>query len=245
MSDIYAKLTKPFPKKALKPVPGQSYLTSIDAQYVVERLNEVFEFNGWSTEYEVLTASIETVVIKCRLTGDGWHREAFGGASNKKRKDGSWNMTPGDLYKSAMTSSLSKAASHIGVGNEIYKGNESQIVQNLNEPVGGEHKRISNGSAQAPQPINGDTLGAWVFPKGKFEGKSLKEVFQMTDNKNPLPGQILKGYYDYAVEKNMDKGYFKEFRNLYPQFVKAQNNKLAQSPINGPAFNSEENIPWE
>lgn len=203
----YLELIQPFPKQALSKVPGSANLTSIDAQWVIERLNEVFGFDGWNTEYEVISGNIEQVVIKCRLTGDGWHRESFGGATNKKRKTGDWNMGLGDLYKSAMTSSLSKAASHIGVGNDIYKGIEDNNF-------GGNYKR-------PPAQASTSDPGAWVFPKGKYEGKSINEL-----------GDDAQKLYDWAKEKGMNKGYFADFLNNFEALKKNKNQSLTKPMVN-------------
>jgi len=99
-------------------------LTSIKAQYIVERLNEVLYDSGaggWyftgthkETENGVLFFGQLTITV-----GDqSVIREAVG-----FKQFTSWSKNDGDLYKSAQTDSLSKCASHLGIGNEVYKGN--------------------------------------------------------------------------------------------------------------------------
>ena len=123
---IYEKLTAPFGPEALsKDISRGSGnpFTSIKAQYMIERLNEVFGVDGWNSEY-VQTVTPEGVLCKCILTvnidGKTFKREAFGGAEFKM-KNGREKLL-GDVVKSAMTDSLGKAASHIGVGNDVFKG---------------------------------------------------------------------------------------------------------------------------
>jgi hypothetical protein len=122
MSELYKKLTAEFPSEAMTKDMSRGFeLTSIKAQYVVERLNEVFGPAGWKADYTVqLLDKEQGCIVKCVLianSGGGEEliqRSAFGGSEIKK------NI--GDTIKSAMTDSLSKAASHIGIGNEVFKG---------------------------------------------------------------------------------------------------------------------------
>lgn len=124
--DIYKKLTAPFPDKAYAADISRAdkVLTSLKAQYVVERLNEVFGLGMW------------------KLSGD-WKEVddgvMFFGELQAQYKDGENLVTiatgpvpgfggvdhanSGDAYKSARTDCLSKSASLLGVGNEMYKGN--------------------------------------------------------------------------------------------------------------------------
>lgn len=117
-SDIYKQLSTPFPKEALSVDNSRGFaLTSVKAQYVVERLNEALGVENWTHggTYEaveggvifkgVLTASIDGVVTT---------REAVG--------FGKTSRVVGDMYKSAKTDSLSKCASQLGVANEVFKG---------------------------------------------------------------------------------------------------------------------------
>lgn len=119
--DVYGKLLEEFTGDALSTDNSRGFdLTSIKAQYIVERLNTVFGVDGWDARYDVVTLDIDKgAIIKCLLTAAApGHRPiarmAFGGCGVKK------NL--GDLVKSAMTDALGKAASHLGIGNEVFKG---------------------------------------------------------------------------------------------------------------------------
>lgn len=116
--DIYQKLAAPFPKDAFSCDSSRGFdLTSIKAQYVIERLNEVLGLMNWSHggEYEVTDNG---VLFKGALiiTIDGKQNRFFGTGFSSIKK----NL--GDSYKSAKTDSLSKCASQIGVGNDVFKG---------------------------------------------------------------------------------------------------------------------------
>lgn len=119
---VYEKLSAPFPKEAMTSDSSRGFaLTSIKAQYVRERLNEVLGVNGWSSNTEVVDRTDEGVAVKLVLTahidGKDVSRSSFGGASKKNK-----GQTYGDLFKSAETDALSKAASNFGVGNDVFKG---------------------------------------------------------------------------------------------------------------------------
>jgi recombination DNA repair RAD52 pathway protein len=51
---LKAKLKEPLPREAVSPNPQKPGLSVIKVIYVVERLNEVFGFNGWHVDNEVV-----------------------------------------------------------------------------------------------------------------------------------------------------------------------------------------------
>ena len=63
------KLSKAMPAEAIKPHPTKTYLTTIKAIYIVERLNDVFGLNGWDFESDIIsTTPIDNgklVVVAC------------------------------------------------------------------------------------------------------------------------------------------------------------------------------------
>lgn len=123
--ELYEKLKAPFPAEAYTPDRSRGFaLTSLKAQYVVERLNEVFGIGRWGLTGE------------WRETDDGvlYFGELY---YTIKEEDGTLvtytldevpgfagldRANSGDAYKSARTDCLSKSASYLGVGNEMYKG---------------------------------------------------------------------------------------------------------------------------
>ncbi len=121
--DFYQELAKDFPAEAMTKDTSRGFaLTSIKAQYVRERLNEVMGVEGWDSTTEVVHISDEgAVAVKFALTlhfpERSVTRTAFGGAKAKDK-----GQTYGDIFKSAETDALSKAASNFGVGNAVFKG---------------------------------------------------------------------------------------------------------------------------
>lgn len=51
-TEMYEKLKSPLPSEAVKPHPTKSYLSSIKAIFVTERLNDVFGCGAWTIKTE-------------------------------------------------------------------------------------------------------------------------------------------------------------------------------------------------
>lgn len=112
--DVKAKLKEPLPREAVSPNPQKPGLSVIKVIYVVERLNEVFGLNGWHVDNEVVETG-RMVVVRATLSIQRYAIaiEQFGGNDNPDR---------GDAYKGACTDALSKCASYLGIGMDVYKG---------------------------------------------------------------------------------------------------------------------------
>jgi hypothetical protein len=113
-ADLLERLKAPLPTEAISPNPGRPGLSVIKVIYVVERLNEVFGLNGWHVANQVVESG-KMVVVKATVTVPeyGIEIEQYGGNDNSDR---------GDAYKGACTDALSKCASYLGVGMDVYKG---------------------------------------------------------------------------------------------------------------------------
>ena len=109
-------LCKPLPKEAIKPHPTKTYLSTIKAIYVAERLNQVFGIGQWEIHGEkVIESGEKMVVIEAELTIPeyGIRLRSYGGNDNADR---------GDAYKGAVTDALTKIGSHLGIGMDVFKG---------------------------------------------------------------------------------------------------------------------------
>ena len=108
-------LKKPLPSEAIAPHPTKPYLSTIKAIYVVERLNDVFGLGKWFIENRVVSASEKMIVMESILTVPeyGIRISSFGGNDNADR---------GDAYKGACTDALTKIASYMYIGMDVYKG---------------------------------------------------------------------------------------------------------------------------
>lgn len=119
-SDVYKELTADFPTEALSKDSSRGFnLTSVKAQYVIERLNEVFGFMNWTFggEYKDVEGGVlfmGTLIVTVNGRQNRHFAPGFAATGPKK--------ILGDVYKSAHTDSLSKCASKFGVANSVFKG---------------------------------------------------------------------------------------------------------------------------
>ena len=108
-------IARPLPAKAVSPHPTKKFLSSIKSIYVTERLNEVFGVGKWKVETEVVDKEGKMVVVKLKFSIPeyGIYYECFGGNDNSDL---------GDAYKGATTDAITKVASWLGIGSEVFKG---------------------------------------------------------------------------------------------------------------------------
>lgn len=111
-------LSKPLPKEAVKQHPTKKFLSVIEPMAVIERLNEVFGVGGWVFKTEVVRHSGDAAFAVVKgifiVERENIYLEQYGGNDNKD---------VGDAYKGSATDALTKIASYLGIGAEIYKGN--------------------------------------------------------------------------------------------------------------------------
>lgn len=107
--------------------PRKKGMSVITPQYVIETLNEVFGFGGWTVEHEIMqTNDVWCVVKGCLVLNIGTDKEfrtplTYGGNDNKDA---------GDRMKGAVTDLMTKSAQFIHIANSVFRG----------EYVGGELK---------------------------------------------------------------------------------------------------------
>jgi len=168
--ELVAHLRAPLPAGAIAPHPTKPYLSSIKSAFVIERLNEVFGPGGWQEHYEFVdsyrfskcvkdpngppgssrevTATMIVMKLYFSVPRYGIFIEAYGGNDNEDR---------GDAYKGACTDALTKAASHLGVALDIYKG---MANQQAHQPRRGRRRDQSD-----PEVIDGPALPPKPNPK--------------------------------------------------------------------------------
>lgn len=130
-NDMYEALKKPLPDEAVKAHPTKTFLSSIKAIYVTERLNEVFGCGAWSVRTEHITTTDKSmVVVKVTLTiPEYWvYYECFGGNDNGGAN--SKNFDLGDAFKGATTDAITKIGSYLGIGIDVFKGKHTHSTIN-------------------------------------------------------------------------------------------------------------------
>lgn len=110
-------LSRPLPPEAIKQHPSKSYLSTINAIFVSERLNEVFGVGSWTTSVEFVSEKLnKTSMVVVKLTLEipdyGIHYECYGGNDNADY---------GDAFKGATTDALTKIGSWLGIGAHVWK----------------------------------------------------------------------------------------------------------------------------
>lgn len=138
-------LRKDFPQEAMSEDSSRGFpLTSIKAMYVIERLNDVFGLCGVGWRYAHTPErdingemGLELVLQYAVEEGEGayyyeddkwvsrgapkWSQPIFAFGGKKISKGG--GMSPyTDTRKSSVTDALTKAASYLGVGTAVFKG---------------------------------------------------------------------------------------------------------------------------
>lgn len=179
--NIYDQLKAPFEKEALKPDKSRwnakenkgIILTSITPQYIVDRLNIVFGIYGW--DFQGTHEKVNEGVL--------FHGELTIKEDNKSRtvKNTGFCLLKknlGDMYKSASTDCLSKCASYIGVGDDVFKGKVKPPESNYN-------------NTEAPKKAK------YIMPFGKQKGKHFDQI---------VPGDLLSAI-EWCTSKN-DEGKF-------------------------------------
>lgn len=134
--DVLDQLRAPFPNKAYgvdKSRGLKNVFTSINNQYIVERLCEVFGPLNWRIDGDFLEREKGVLFLGYLLIDRGnmapqkikavgwcdWNTRKYN--KEKKTYESTAKQT-GDVYKSAKTDALSKAASQVLIGNDVFKG---------------------------------------------------------------------------------------------------------------------------
>lgn len=120
---LKAELSAPLPKEAIKPHPTKTYLSSIKAIFVTERLNSVFGIGEWTLKVaEIERGDKGMIVVKGTLEVPdyGIYYESYGG--NDNGGEASKNFDLGDAYKGATTDAITKICSYMEIGIDVFKG---------------------------------------------------------------------------------------------------------------------------
>lgn len=168
-------LKKPLDPKAVKQHPTKTYLSSIKAIYVTERLNDVFGVGQWSTKIDhVVTGDKGMVVVKLtfEVKEYGIYYECFGG--NDNGGEGSKNFDLGDAYKGATTDAITKVGSYMGIAIDVYKGlaDASKPQTPPPTPKGDELPWLNPGTEQWKNSV--------VALKGKYTIADIKKKYRLS-----------------------------------------------------------------
>jgi hypothetical protein len=116
-------LKSPLPKEAVKQHPTKTYLSSIKAIYVTERMNDVFGVGQWHTKVRKEVdggGGMIVVHVTFEVPEYGIYYECFGGNDNGGETNKNFDL--GDAYKGATTDAITKIGSYLGIGIDVFKG---------------------------------------------------------------------------------------------------------------------------
>ena len=116
-------LRMPLPKEAVKQHPTKTFLSSIKAIYVTERLNDVFGVGSWQIKVNHVTTTDKSMVVvkvEFSIPEYGIYFECYGG--NDNGGENSKNFDLGDAFKGATTDALTKIGSYLEIGIDVFKG---------------------------------------------------------------------------------------------------------------------------
>lgn len=137
MSDIYNRLSEPFPQEMEKIInKGGVNLTYIPVSEVLNRLNKVLGVDKWSMTIESCQRDLadpDFVLAHVRIN---WFvsdfvcvtRDGFGGQKIKRTKAGAI-LDLGDEFKGAISDAVKKAAQAFGVGLYLARSEEAMEIE--------------------------------------------------------------------------------------------------------------------
>lgn len=118
--EMRGALRAPFPKEAHSTIDSKTYLTSIKAAYVIERLNDVFGIGRWDVITKVVSEENGYVLMQGEFVSYDYDvivPKYYGGHKTEGK-----GVERADGYKSAVTDCISKTASILEIGIDVFKG---------------------------------------------------------------------------------------------------------------------------
>lgn len=164
--EMRARLSAPLPPEAVTQHPTKKFLSSIKSIYVTERLNDVFGVGTWKVKTEVVDSTTKMIVCKVTLSipSYGIEYECYGGNDNPDL---------GDAYKGATTDALTKIASWMGIGGEVFRGEVGKTpVKPQPQQTAPQRKKLTIDTLMDAEYLKG--LCKWL--RSKAEGKRLEDV---------------------------------------------------------------------
>ena len=124
-----AKIAEPLPPEAIAAHPRMAGLSTIKGIFVTERLNQVFGVGAWVVKTDlsspITTVHTTTNAGRERIEYTAVAKTIFTVSAHDIYYEciaSSTNSDPGDAAKGATTDAITKIASWIGIGIDVYKG---------------------------------------------------------------------------------------------------------------------------
>lgn len=182
-NEMRLALNKPLPNEAIKQHPTKTYLSSIKAIYVTERLNEVFGVGSWRTKVEKESVSDNGMVV-VKLTFEipeyNIYYESYGGNDNGGETNKNFDL--GDAFKGASTDALTKIGSFMEIGIDVFKGKVSttQPKQTINTTTEKELEWLNLFDKNNNPTTKFGTLKAQIDAGKKFTLAEIRKSYKVS-----------------------------------------------------------------
>lgn len=180
--DMREKLRVGFPAEAYSSIESKSFLTTLKAIYVTERLNDVFGMGRWTIDIEIIERTPDYVLVQgtfVSLDFDVMVPKQFGGHKTTGK-----GTEIADGFKSALTDCQSKIASYFEIGIDMFKGK----IKTYKKPytprpnTTSTQKTIQNTTSSAKETETKEALPWLNKMKGKDMTKEYLNVIQGVTN---------------------------------------------------------------
>lgn len=191
------ELSAPLPSDAVKPHPTKTYLSSIKAIYVTERLNDVFGIGKWQLKTDLVERGNNgTVVVKATLTVPEYnvYYESFGG--NDNGGENSKNFDLGDAFKGATTDAITKIGSYLEIGIDVFKGKGNSPAKPKSTPAPATKPAEAKPSTIQPSK-------EFTKPEAKLDARKQKasDAYDKLDQAKVLKYLISEKKFSYPTVK--------------------------------------------
>ncbi len=183
------KLREPLPKDAVKQHPTKTFLSSIKAIYVTERLNDVFGIGSWHLKVNHITTTEKSmVVVKVEFSIPKYdiYFECYGG--NDNGGENSKNFDLGDAYKGATTDAITKIGSYLEIGIDVFKGKQ-QSQKEPEKPTTSIKKELKMFDKDKNYTSNWENLIKAISNKKVTSIEQIEEYYVIT---NELKNKLLE-----------------------------------------------------
>jgi hypothetical protein len=192
-----AKIAEPLPPEAIAAHPTKENLSTIKGIFVTERLNQVFGVGAWVVKTDlsspITSATRTTKFGKERTEYTAVVKTIFTIPAHDIYYEciaSSMNDDPGDAAKGATTDAITKIASWIGIGIDVYKGKHGAAPKPANANLLDLNDRL--GLVPAYDDLTAATLKAEFLKLVKKLPADQQERF-MKDIDQMTPARFEKG----------------------------------------------------
>ena len=188
--DQHEKLRESLPDEAVSVHPTKPYLSSIRSIYVTERFNQVFGIGGWTARAEVIdeNAGAPVVYVTFEAPEYGITLSQFGGNDNGGVDAKNYDL--GDAYKGAFTDALTKIASYMDVGADVFKGIQTGKGNSKPYPK----KKQSAPKKKKETPKKEEKKADVDLSDATNPTEVLTALWDETDDANEVRDRLLKWY---------------------------------------------------